>query len=75
MGQSAGGLSASMQMMNEESSLYFDKLVVCSAGLGDCMTVEQAEKIADNFLKLNRLSGSEELLSLLEKTYPIENAA
>ena len=64
MGQSAGGLSASMQMMNEESSLYFDKLIVCSAGLGDCMTVEQAEKIADNFLKLNRLSGSEELLSL-----------
>ncbi len=64
MGQSAGGLSASMQMMNEESSRYFDKLIVCSAGLGDCMAIEQAEKLADSFLKLNRLSGSEELLSL-----------
>ena len=32
-GQSTGGLSASMQMMNEAKFLYFDKLIVCSAGL------------------------------------------
>lgn len=64
MGQSAGGLSASMHMMNEQSSRYFDKLIVCSAGLGDCMTMERAEKAADDFLKYNRLKNSEELLSL-----------
>ncbi len=64
MGQSAGGLSVSTHMMSEESSRYFDKLIVCSAGANDCMTLEQAEKTADHFLKQNRLSSSAELLSL-----------
>ncbi|MGI6690800.1 MAG: carboxylesterase family protein [Christensenellales bacterium] len=67
MGQSAGGLSVSMQMMNEESSQYFDKLIICSSGIGECMTMEQAKKYAGNFLKINRLSGSEELLGLSSK--------
>lgn len=64
MGQSAGGLSVSTHMMSEESAQNFDKLIVCSAGVGECMTREQAEKVAGNFLKINRLSNSEELLSL-----------
>lgn len=64
MGQSAGGLSASMHMMSEESSKYFDKLIVCSGGVNECMTLEQAEKVARNFLKQNRLSTPEELLAL-----------
>lgn len=67
MGQSAGGLSVSMQMMNEESSQYFDKLIVCSSGIGECMTMEQAERYAGNFLKINRLSDSNELLRLPSK--------
>lgn len=64
MGQSAGGLSVSVQMMNEESSQCFDKLIVCSAGVGECMTMEQAEKVAGNFLKLNHLSKPENLYTL-----------
>lgn len=49
MGQSAGGLSASMHMMSEESSKQFDKLIVCSAGANACMTLERAEQIASSF--------------------------
>ena len=64
MGQSAGGLSVSTHMMSEESSKYFDKLIVCSAGANDCMTLEQAEKIAYFFLKHNHISGFDRLLSL-----------
>lgn len=64
MGQSAGGLSASMHMMSEESSKYFDKLIVCSAGVNECMTLEYAENIADSFLKQNRMSEPKELLML-----------
>jgi len=67
MGQSAGGLSVSMQMMNEESSQCFDKLIVCSSGIGECMSMEQAEKYAKNFLKINRLSSSDELMALPSK--------
>ena len=64
MGQSAGGLSVSTHMMSEESSKYFDKLIVCSAGANDCMTLEQADRLAHSFLKQNKLSSSEELLSM-----------
>lgn len=64
MGQSAGGLSASIHMMSEESSKLFDKLIVCSAGANDCMTLERAEQIANSFLKQNHLSEPSELSSL-----------
>ncbi|HHT25444.1 MAG TPA: carboxylesterase family protein [Clostridiaceae bacterium] len=67
LGQSAGGLSVSTHMMSEESSKYFDQLIVCSAGANECMTLETAEKIARGFLKNNRLSNTEELLSLSTK--------
>ncbi len=55
MGQSAGGLSASTHMMSEESCKYFDKLIVMSAGNNRSLTMEQADKIADNFLKNNNI--------------------
>jgi len=64
MGQSAGGLSASMHMMNEESSKQFDKLILCSTSADRCVDLDHARKTADSFLKTNRLSGSEELRSL-----------
>lgn len=67
MGQSAGGLSVSTHMMSEESSKYFDKLIVCSAGINECMSLEKAEKTASGFLKNNRLSSSDELLALPAK--------
>ncbi len=67
MGQSAGGLSVSTHMMSEESSKYFDKLIVCSAGINECMSLEKAEKVASGFLKNNRLSSSDELLALPAK--------
>ena len=52
MGQSAGGLSVSIHMMSEESTKYFDKLIVCSAGANECMNLETAEKVASGFLKI-----------------------
>lgn len=64
MGQSAGGLSSSVHMMSEESSKYFDKLIVCSAGINECITLNDANTIANNFLKRNKLSGFDELNSL-----------
>ncbi|NMD37370.1 MAG: carboxylesterase family protein, partial [Christensenellaceae bacterium] len=64
MGQSAGGLSVSMHMLNEESSKQFDKLIVCSAGANKCMDLEQAEKFANSFLKKNRLNNPKELLQI-----------
>ena len=56
MGQSAGGLSSSVHMMSEESSKYFDKLIVCSAGINECITLNDANTIANNILKQNKLS-------------------
>ncbi|HHU96403.1 MAG TPA: carboxylesterase family protein [Petrimonas sp.] len=67
MGQSAGGLSVSIHMMSEESTKYFDKLIVCSAGANECMNLETAEKVASGFLKNNRLSSTDELLALPAK--------
>lgn len=64
MGQSAGGMSVSMHMMSEESSKQFDKLIVCSGGANEAMSLETAEKLAHSFLKLNKLSGPEKLFSL-----------
>ena len=64
MGQSAGGLSVSTHMMSEESSKYFDKLIVCSAGVNECMTLDKAKGVARGFLRENGLSSTEELLSL-----------
>lgn len=61
MGQSAGGLSASVHMMSEESSKYFDKLIVCSAGINDSISIEQAEKLSESILKENRVNSLEEL--------------
>ncbi len=64
MGQSAGGLSVSVHMMSEESNKYFDKLIVCSAGINDSISIEQAEKLSENILKQNRVNSMEELQNL-----------
>lgn len=64
MGQSAGGFCVSSHMMNKESSKYFDKLIVCSAGLGESMTKEEAIRTSDKLLKDNNLSSYSELVNL-----------
>ncbi|HHW94623.1 MAG TPA: carboxylesterase family protein [Mogibacterium sp.] len=64
MGQSAGALSASMHLKSKESSENFDKMIICSGGTNDCLSEEEAEKIANSFLKRNRIDNTEMLLSL-----------
>ncbi|MBQ8162689.1 MAG: carboxylesterase/lipase family protein [Clostridia bacterium] len=67
MGQSAGGLSAFTQMLSVESSQYFDKLIVCSAGEPKCLTKDRASEIWEDFKTKNHISSVEQLMKMSGK--------
>ena len=75
MGQSAGALSVSMHMMSEESSKYFDKLIVCSGGTNECMTINHAENRTFVFETKSPIISRKTTLASLAKTHSPKNAA
>ncbi len=66
-GQSAGGMSTFVHMLNVESASCFDKLVVFSAGAPKCVAEEDAARASSAFLEKHKIRSAAALETMPAK--------